>query len=121
MPSDAYETTLSFDELREWLEARLNQSFTIQIVAAGQIVAFLAGPIDTVARSRMDRLHGFFVEGAHDAWAFDLMETEFLSAGLRPVPGIPAALDVNQLQIRMRGYVLVIDPEPEDDWPDEQE
>jgi hypothetical protein len=49
------------------------------------------------------------------------METEFLSAGLRPVPGIPAALDFNQQQIRMRGYLLVIDPEPEDDWRDEQE
>jgi hypothetical protein len=114
-------TTLSFDELREWLEGRLGQSFTIQIVAADQIVAFLSGPIDTVAEFRMDPLHGFFVKGAADAWIFDLVEAEFVSATVRPVRGIPDELDFKHLKITMRGYLLMIDREPEDDWPDEQQ
>jgi hypothetical protein len=121
LPPHAHETTLSFDELREWFEARLSQSFSIQVVAAGQIVAFLTGPIDTVMRFRAGSLHGFFVEGAADAWSFDLVEAEFLSAALWPIPGIPDALDFKQLKITMRGYLLMIDREPEDDWPDEQE
>lgn len=121
MAPDAHETTLNFDELREWFEARLNHSFTIQVVAAHQILAFLAGPIDTVMLFRMGARHGFSVEGAAHAWTLYLVETEFLAAALWPMPGIPAELDVKQLKISMRGYVLMIDREPEGDWPDEQD
>jgi hypothetical protein len=67
LPSEAYETTLSLQELWKWLEARLGQSLSIQIVAGRESVAFLEGPIKCVMGFRAGSSHGFFVEGAAGA------------------------------------------------------
>jgi hypothetical protein len=106
-PPEMYETTLSFKELEQWLQARLNDSFSIQIATAGDIPAFLEGPVDTVMEFEATASHGLIVEGAAGAWTFHLAEPEFLSAALRPIPN---TLTVEQLQIRMRDHTIVIEP-----------
>ena len=83
---DMHEKTLSFQELRHWLEAARGRSFSIHIALARGIVVFLEGPIDTVMRFEADEDHGLLVEGAGRAWTLDLSEPEFLSATLWPVP-----------------------------------
>jgi len=104
---DMHEKTLSFQELRHWLEAARGRSFSIHIALARGIVVFLEGPIDTVMRFEADEDHGLLVEGAGRAWTLDLSEPEFLSATLWPVPD---SFTTEQLQIRMRDHVVVIDP-----------
>lgn len=121
MPPEPYETTLSFQELWEWLEARLGQSLSIQIVAGRESVAFLEGPIESVMGFRAGSSHGFFVEGAAGAWTFHLPEPEFLTATVCPIPGIPEELDLKQVLVRMRGHMLMINPGTEDEAFDEDE
>jgi hypothetical protein len=121
LPPEAYETTLSFQELWNWLEARLGQSLSIQIVAGRESVAFLDGPIDNVMGFRAGSSHGFFVEGGAGAWTFHLPEPEFLTAAIWPIPGIPEELGHKQVLVRMRGHMLMINPGTEDEALDEDE
>jgi hypothetical protein len=44
------ERTLSFEELRRWLLAKVSHPVSVQVVGAQEIVAFLEGPIDRVMR-----------------------------------------------------------------------
>jgi hypothetical protein len=101
-----YETTLSFTELQQWLQARQNESFSIQVATARNIATFLEGPIDTVTEFEATESHGLIVEGAAGAWTLHLADREFLSATLRPIPD---TFTVEQLQIRMRDHTIVID------------
>ena len=102
-----YEKKLSFQELRHWLKAGIGQPFSIHIVLPRGIVAFLEGPIDAVTRFETGDSHGLLIEGASRAWTLELPEPEFLSATLSP---IPVGFTTEQLQIRMRDHVVVIDP-----------
>ena len=102
-----YEKTLSFQELRHWLEAGVGRPFNIHIALARGIVAFLDGPIDTVMGFKTSDSHGLLIEGAGRAWTLELPEPEFLSATLSP---IPVSFTSEQLQIRLRDHVVVIDP-----------
>ena len=102
-----YETTLSFRELEQWLQARLNDSLRIQIATAHDIPAFFEGPVDAVMGFEATASHGLIIEGAAGAWTLHLAEPEFLSAAIRPIPN---AFTVEQLQIRMRDHTIVIEP-----------
>lgn len=102
-----YEKTLSFQELRHWLEAGIGRSFTIDVALPRGIVVFLDGPIDTVMGFEGDDSHGLLVEGSGRAWTLELPEPEFLSATLSPIPD---SFTVEQLQIRMRDHIVVIEP-----------
>jgi hypothetical protein len=105
--ADMHEKTLSFDELKQWLQASVGQSFSTHIAIPRGIVAFLDGPIDTILGFNSGESHGLLVEGAGGAWTLQLPEPEFLSASLSP---IPVSFTTEQLQIRMRDHIVVIDP-----------
>jgi len=107
-----FEKTLGFEQLRQWLEARLGRSFSIHIALPRGIVAFLDGPIDRLMGFESDDSRGLLVEGAAGAWTLELLEAEFLTALLSPIPD---SFTTEQMQIRMRGHIVVIDPASDPD------
>lgn len=107
MLPDNYETTLDFEELEEWLAARLRLALSIHIVTGRSALVFLEGPIETVMEFRAPDERGFSVEGAAGAWLLRLSKPQFVSAGLRSIPSAPT---VHQLQIRMRDHIIVVEP-----------
>jgi hypothetical protein len=109
-----YETTLSFQELEDWLRASVSRSLSIHIATARGIPAFVEGPIDTVMRFEPTDSHGLLIEGASGAWTFQLPEPDFVSATLRPMPD---SFTTEQLQIGMRDHIIVIDPGTVSDTP----
>jgi hypothetical protein len=53
--ADMHEKTLSFEELKQWLQASVGQSFSIHIAIPRGIVAFLDGADDRVIVPTSDR------------------------------------------------------------------
>ena len=100
------EKTLSFEELRHWFVAKVSHPVSVQVVVAREIVAFLEGPINGVMGFESTDSHGMLIEGAAGAWTLQLAEPEFMSAALMPVPD---SFALDQLMIRTRDHVLVID------------
>jgi hypothetical protein len=80
---------------------------SIQVVGAREIVAFLEGPIDRVMRFESTESHGVLINGAAGAWTPQLAEPEFMSAALTPIPDRSV---LEQLMIRTRDHLVVIDP-----------
>jgi hypothetical protein len=100
------EKTLSFEQVRRWLLAKVSHPVSVQVVVAREIVAFLEGRIDRVIGFESTESHGVLIEGAAGAWTLEPAEPEFVSAVLTRVPD---SFALDQLMIRTRDHLLVID------------